>query len=289
MVDNLESMKVTIAGIGLMGGSLALALRWHCATLTAYDPDPDTIAFATDHKIVDEASTNFKDIIHGSNLIILAAPLRAILSMLNELPGLNPGNAIILDIGSIKTAVVDAMQLLPERFDPIGGHPICGKETSSIRNADPDLFRNQPFVLTPLKRTTSNAEQIAIQVIDAIGAFPIFLDPEVHDRWVAFTSHFPYLVACILASSTPSETAALVGPGFRSTTRIAGSAPSIMADILSINRKNILNALDQYQAYLDRFRDILEKEDLNALVHMLEQSNLHHKNLLEKSDQKVKP
>jgi prephenate dehydrogenase len=247
----LPSARVAILGLGLMGGSLAIALRGRCAGVLGSDPDPGTLELAQQWEIVDQASADPVEILPKSDLVVLAAPVRAILSLLQSLPDLHPGEATVLDLGSTKVKVVAAMERLPSRFDPIGGHPMCGKETYSLRNAEAGLYRGAAFAFTPLERSTEKARALAGEIAAAVGAHPLFLDPGVHDRWVAATSHLPYLLAAALALATPVEASALVGPGFRSTARLAASSPSVMLDVLATNRENVLASLQAFRRQLD--------------------------------------
>jgi prephenate dehydrogenase len=172
----------------------------------------------------------------------------------------------VLDLGSTKVEILRAMGALPDRFDPLGGHPMCGKERSSLKAADAQLFRGQPFAFTPLARTSAKARRLAGQLAAAVGARPIWIDAGAHDRWVAATSHLPYLLASALSASTPPECAPLVGPGFRSTSRLASTSPEVMLDILITNRSNLLEALSRFQARLDGLERWLESGDWPELL-----------------------
>jgi prephenate dehydrogenase len=153
--DLLSSTRVAIMGLGLMGGSLALALRGRCAELLGIDPDPDALALALELGAADRVSANPAELLPEADVIILAAPVLAILSLLQALPDLHPGSPIVLDLGSTKREIVQAMEALPVRFDPLGAHPMCGKETNTLRSAEASLFAGRPFAFTPLARTSA--------------------------------------------------------------------------------------------------------------------------------------
>ncbi len=262
---DLKQSSVAIVGLGLMGGSLALALRGHCARLSGIDPDPAARDLALRQHIVEQAEADPAALLPQANLIILAAPVPAILTLLRDLPDLTPNPAIVLDLGSTKAEICQQMARLPERFDPIGGHPICGKERLSLANAERTLYYAAPFILTPLPRTTPRAHAAAQQIIAAIGARPILLDPSAHDRILARTSHLPYLLAAALALATPQDCAPLIGPGFRSTSRLAGTPPSMMLGVLQTNRANILAALEALQDELALLTAALSEYDDQTL------------------------
>ena len=198
----LSKTKILIVGLGLMGGSLALALRGKCAALYGVDPDQSTRDMAIRQNIVDLADAEPSNLMPQADLVILAAPVPAILSLLDALPEITSNPCVVFDIGSSKVEIVAKMEKLPERFDPIGGHPICGKERLSLENADRTLYYSAPFLLTPLKRTTNRARIAAQQIVSAIGAKPEILTPEEHDRILACTSHMPFLLSSALALST---------------------------------------------------------------------------------------
>lgn len=262
---DLKQSTVAIIGLGLMGGSLALALRGHCQRILGIDPDPVTRDLALRQNIVDRAEADPANLLPQADLIILAAPVPVILDLLENLPDFTPNPAVVLDLGSTKTEIVARMSKLPERFEPIGGHPICGKERLGLSNAERTLYYAQPFVLTPLARTTARASAAADQVIAALGARPILLDPAEHDRILAHTSHLPYLLASLLALVTPEACAPLIGPGFRSTSRLAGTPSSMMLGVLQTNRTNILAALEALQDELAVLTAALAEHDYETL------------------------
>jgi prephenate dehydrogenase len=268
--DLMSSARVAIVGLGLMGGSLALALRGRCTELLGIDPDPDALALALELGAADRVSANPAELLPEADVIILAAPVLAILSLLQALPEFHPGSPIVLDLGSTKREIVQAMEALPARFDPLGGHPMCGKETNTLRSAEAGLFAGRPFAFTPLARTSPRARQLADELCAVLGARPLWLDSETHDRWTAATSHAPYLIANALSAATPLEAqAALAGSGYQSTTRIAATPPEIMGDILMTNRENVLTALAAFRAQLDNLEAQLAAADFSALHQQL--------------------
>jgi prephenate dehydrogenase len=267
----LDECVVAILGLGLMGGSLALALRGKCKMLMGVDPDPSVVELALVSRVVDQASTSPHDLLPQADLVVLAAPVGAILALLRALPGLHPGRAVVLDLGSTKSEILQAMQTLPLRFEPLGGHPMTGKEKASLAHADAGLYRDAPFALTPLDRTSSHARFLVEQLVQSVGARPLWIDAETHDRWVAATSHLPYLLANTLAAATPLEARPLVGPGLRSTVRLAPASLTMMLDILTTNRENVLVGLQRFRQILDAVEQSLMANDLEDLRAQLAQ------------------
>ncbi len=147
--------------------------------------------------------------------------------------------------------------------------------------ADPEIFRQRPFVFTRLERTSARACRVAEQIAMAVGAVPRWMDAETHDRWVAATSHLPDLAACALALSTPLEAAPLAGPGFTSTTRVASTPSSVMLDVLITNRANLLDGLKELRRQLDLLENGLEKQDAGALALLLDAARARREKLLQ--------
>jgi prephenate dehydrogenase len=266
----LAQSRIAIVGLGLMGGSLALGLREKCAALYGIDPHPATLELALSQHIVDEADSDPASLLPKADVVILAAPVPAILDLLQRLPSYTPNPCIVMDLGSTKRLVVEAMARLPVRFDPIGGHPICGREKLSLANAERTLYYAAPFLLTPLERTTPQAISAAHQIIDALGAKPKTLDAVDHDRILASTSHLPFLISSALALTTPTDVAPFIGPGFKSTSRLAGTPSSMMLGVLQTNRENILTVLRGIQSQLNVIESALSSNDfakLDSLLH----------------------
>jgi prephenate dehydrogenase len=269
-VSFISDYQIGILGLGLMGGSLAMALQGKCAGIIAVDPDPKTQDLALELGIVDEMLSITDDRLSKVDMFILAAPVRVIIRLIEDLPDIHPGSPVVLDLGSSKSDILTAMQDLPARFDPLGGHPMCGKEHGTLRNAEANLFQGASFALTPLSRSSNRARRSALDLVEAIGAKALWLEPDLHDRWVSMTSHLPFLVANTLAGITPLDAAPLVGPGFRSTTRLAPSPTEMMVDILITNRENLLAGIKEFQAGLAALEARLVAEDDKGLHRLLE-------------------
>lgn len=272
----LSGSKIAIIGLGLMGGSLALALRGWCAGVYGIDSDLEVIKLALHERIVDHASDDPAKFLPGVNMVILATPIPSILDLLQQLPDFTPNPCIVLDLGSTKRLIVDSMSHLPDRFDPIGGHPLCGREKLSLANADGNLFRDAPFLLTPLKRTSARALSAARQIISAIGAAEITVDAVKHDRSLASTSHLPFLLSSALVLSTPQADAPFIGSGFRSNSRLAATPASMMSGILESNRDNVLESLGHFRSALDEIEAALRSNDAEQLDGILQKAANHY-------------
>ena len=277
---NLKDANIALIGLGLMGGSLALSLKGRCRRLSAYDSHLPTLELARRQEIVHFADSDPAKVLAKADLVILACPVPAIVEWLGSLHEYIQHPCIVLDIGSSKRTIVVALDTLPANFDPIGGHPICGRERLSLENAERFLYRDAPFVLTPLPRTSQRARFAALQIVEALGACPIWLDAEDHDRILASTSHLPYLLSSALALAAPEDAAPLVGPGFRSTSRLAGTPSSMMLGVLQSNRDNVLYALDCLQEQIATLKSALIATDPAQLGSSLDIARSHYHQLV---------
>ena len=266
----LTDLHVGIVGLGLMGGSLALALRGRVARLTAIERQADIRQLALRAGIVTDAVESLTPAPPPVDLLVLATPVRAIVDTLHRLPDLYPDGCAIIDLGSTKREVVAAMDALPPRFAALGGHPMCGKETSGLAAATADLCRDQAFLLCPSQRTTPTVETLALALIDVLGARPLWIDAADHDDAVAAVSHLPALLSAALMRVAAGERLWPLGAsGFRDTSRLAGSDPRMMLDILLTNRAAVLEALRAYESELATVHLALEAGDEVALAEWL--------------------
>jgi prephenate dehydrogenase len=269
---NLSQARVSIIGLGLMGASLALDLRGHCAEIIGVSRSPETMDYALEHHIVDR-TTDFEQAL-DCDLLVLAAPIRTIIKQLQQISASSTASqtsssTVVVDMGSTKTEIARAMQTLPARFDPIGGHPMCGKEVAGIRYAETGLYHNQTFILTVLERTSPRALALVQEMIGVIGARPLELSPERQDALVSMISHLPYLAASALVraaiSKNDDQLWSVAASGFRDTSRLAASDLTMMLDILLTNREAVLDALTSYRAELDMLTGLVESGDEAAL------------------------
>lgn len=266
-MNKLAESRVAIVGLGLMGGSLAGALHGKCRAVVGVARREETIAEARAQRLIDEGTTDLEMGVRQADIVVLATPVRAIINLLNEIGPLLPEGSLVMDLGSTKVEIVEAMAKLPAHVQPLGGHPMCGKELSGIAAADPGLYQGKTFVLTPLDRTSAEALALGKELVEAIGARPLILDPARHDYLVGTLSHLPYLVACALVRTADATISAdpaagkLVATGFHDTSRLAGSNVTMMADILLTNREKVLNALSAYRGQLDQLAELIAEGD----------------------------
>ncbi len=275
----LHDATVAIIGLGLMGGSLALALRAQnaCRRIIAITSNAATREQLRARNIADEASADLTRA-SSADMLILAAPVRTIITQLPRVGAIARAGAIVLDLGSTKREIVQAMEALPAHIQPIGGHPMCGKEKTGFNAADADLYRNAVFVLTPLARTTAQTLDLAKSLAATIGARPLVLDPARHDRIAAAISHLPHTLAAALMltvdefAGDDDLTFALAASGFRDTSRLAASDTTMMLDILLTNHENVVNLIRTYSHQLHHLADLIVSQDEPALRQALERA-----------------
>lgn len=254
---------VAIFGVGLIGGSFALALRkaGFQGRIIGVSSD-ETIRAALARHVIDEAMPA-PEAAAQADLLYLAQPIHRIIDCLVELNAWVKPGAFITDAGSTKQAIVDRAYQVVSRGQFLGGHPMAGRERRGVEAAEADLFQGRPYILTP--RSKSELETPAAREflawIPRIGSFPVVLSAEEHDRIVAFTSHLPQLASTALAAmlnTRPEPHTGVYGPALVDSTRLALSSFEIWGDIFDTNRHQIVIALDSYIAKLEEFRGALE-------------------------------
>jgi prephenate dehydrogenase len=271
--------KVTLVGVGLLGGSLGLALKRRrlAREVAGYVRRPASVKECAEAGAVDFATTDLLAAVWNADLVILCTPLGQMRSLLAQmLPALKRG-AIVTDVGSVKGNVVAELEELASvasgRF--IGSHPMAGAEKTGVASARADLFVNAACVVTPTARSNRMALRKVEQLWKAVGGRVLRMTAEMHDALVARSSHLPHLLAATLASHIlhPKQSkhlAALCANGFRDSTRIASGSPEMWRDIALANRKQLRVALDEFVRELQGVQAILRRRDAGAISQLFE-------------------
>lgn len=276
----LAECRVTVVGMGLMGASLCMDLTRGslCREVRGVARRTDTVLQAFFSGAVDEATNDVQTGVLGADLVILATPVRTIVRTLEEIgPVLWPGT-VVMDMGSTKVEIVAAMAELPAGIEPVGGHPMCGKETAGFEAAEPGLYHDAPWVLAPLERTSAGALELARELAHAVGARPLVVEAHRHDRLVASISHLPYIAASALVQAVAEVGVddplvwEIAAGGFRDTSRVAASDTRMFLDILMTNRSAVLEQIDSFGAQLEAIRALLEAGDEAGLCTLLGQA-----------------
>jgi len=264
--------RVTIAGSGLIGGSWALALkqRGFAGQIVICDL-PRVAARAIARKAVDEYEPDLSTAVRGADLVILATPVGPILAELPAVAAAAAEHALVTDTGSTKRAILErAKDLFREGKLFLGGHPLAGKEQSGIEYADPDLFEGTRYALIPMRDPDLEDERVkAFQhLLRGVGADPVVIGAEEHDRALAFLSHFPQLLSTALAAlvdeTNPQLPLELAAGGFRDMTRLAGSPYSVWHDVWLTNRDNMEAAVNAFVSRLQTMKAHLDDGRLDA-------------------------
>ncbi len=280
-MKHLADAHLTIIGTGLMGTSLARALHEKVGALYGVERSPEARKIAALH--FDRVTADFSAVADKTDVVILAAPVRAILKMMDMLKQTAKPNTLILDLGSSKRKIVAAFDAFPDHLLAVGGHPMAGREVSGPDNASADLYRHCIFVMCPTQRSTPAALTFVENLIQAIGARPLTLSAARHDRAVAAISHVPYLISAALVSAVAraaggdSTVWELASTGFRDTSRLAGSDPVMMGDTLLTNREAVIDALALFRQQLEQIEGILlssDEDQLRAILAVTRQLRL---------------
>ena len=273
--------RVAILGVGLIGGSLALALRKADAgtSIVGMDRDGEALERAAALGVIDVAADSVSHAVRDAELVVVAVPVRAIASVLHDVALALPPTAVVTDVGSAKTDVVKSaraeLRALFPRFVP--AHPIAGRESSGVEAATADLFRGARVVMTPVAETAGDAMDVVRSAWELAGARVATLQPEDHDRIFASVSHLPHLLSFALMSEVASrqnaaELLSFAAGGFRDFTRIAASSPEMWRDIALQNREALLHEMDRYGARLAVFRELVEKGDGPGLQRLMSEA-----------------
>ncbi len=260
--------RIAIVGLGLIGGSIALACRqrWAGALLIAVDRK----------EVLEEAMRLHATDVGGddlvmaaeADLVILAAPVRQNIAVLRELADHVPGEALVTDVSSTKRAIVDAARALPARLPFIGGHPLAGAAVSGLSAARPDLFQQRPWILAPAAADHPQLSKLSA-FVEALGSRVELMEPDTHDRLLAHLSHLPQLTISalmhVIGGAAGAGGLSLSGRGLRDATRLASSPATTWRDIVATNRDQVTRALDDLIAVLQRLRDEEGEEELQRI------------------------
>lgn len=261
--------RVAILGLGLIGGSIGLALHKARAAqqVVGYDLGKGVMNQARKVGAIDQPYSALVDAVRGSELIILATPVGAMKVLLQDIASAVLPGAVVTDVASTKVQVITwAEEFLPSTVAFVGGHPMTGKELSGVEAADASLFQNRIYCLTPTARTNPNAITKVSTLIEALGARVRFLEPAEHDGQVAGVSHLPFLASIALMntvaqSSAWGDAALLAAGGFRDATRLAGGNPEMYRDICLTNAEALTRWLNEYIRSLSTLRDRIAEHD----------------------------
>ena len=273
-------MTIGIIGLGLMGGSLGIALKSYNPNhqIIGYDHNETHCKDAIRLNLVDTISMTLEGIIE-CDTIFLSIPVNSIISTLQELKGVSTDTTII-DLGSTKAKIVESIpQEIRQNF--IAAHPMTGTEKFGPTAAVENLYRDKVVVLCDLEDSGKYQKEIALNLFKSIGMKLVFMDAKEHDRHAAFISHMPHALSFSLANAVmrqedPRSIIALAGGGFRDMSRIAKSSPYMWEDVFKQNKRNLLTAIAYFKDELSSCQDMIESEDWEALNGWMKSANRLH-------------
>lgn len=267
--------RITIIGLGLIGGSLGLAIKKaHFAReVVGTSRRRSTIRRALSLGIVDHATFDVKKAVEDSDFIVLAAPVLKIIDLAADISrSLKPG-AIVTDTGSTKNTIVRRLeQILPRNVNFVGSHPLAGSEKSGVIYSDKDLFRGGYCILTKTRRTDSAALARVKRLWNKLGMKTEVMSPEMHDRTISALSHLPHVIAAGLSNTCANKDLHLAAGGFKDSTRIASSSPELWKDIFITNKKNIVSDINMFKKELSRIEKALRKNSSAELLRLLKRA-----------------
>jgi prephenate dehydrogenase len=278
-------MRVAVLGVGLIGGSIALATRERAgAQVCGYDPDERVRAHALELGVIDSAAADIAGAVADADAVFVAAPVGALKDVVRAALAAASEDCVVTDVGSTKRIVVEAGS--DERF--IGGHPLAGAETAGVEHARADLFEGATWYLTPARGSTAGVLYERLhRLLTAIGARPTAIDADTHDRVLASVSQLPHVLANLLVaqaagalSDERQQRMPAVGPSFRDATRVAGANGAIWTDIYMSNRDALVVAIDELAVGLARVRAALHEGDATAVAEWNERARADRDALL---------
>jgi prephenate dehydrogenase len=272
---------VTIIGLGLIGGSIGLALRqgknseWE---VVGHSRRRETVAKALTLGAIQRGETSLEDAVRRAELVIIATPVLTMKEILFKIASHLASGCIVTDTGSTKVPVMKwAKELLPPTVSFIGGHPMAGRETYGIQAAKADLFRGCAYCLTPSEKASPEALDTLTGMVRKLGATPFPVDPQEHDNLVAGISHLPLLLSAALVSLTTknpswSKMSKLASSGYHDFTRLASGNPEVNSHICLSNQQAIIDWIDKFSQELERYRQLVTTGD-KGLEQALAQAN----------------
>lgn len=270
LIDHLS-----IIGVGLIGGSLARALRKAKLVnrVSGCNRNEDTLKKAIELDVIDDYSLDINQAVAGADVVVIGTPLSTTEKLLPQIVASLKTGAVLTDVGSAKGSVVNAAQkVMGDKFSCfVPGHPIAGTEQSGVEASFAELFIDHRVILTPLKETNTKAHKLIADMWQAVGADVIDLDVEHHDAVLAATSHLPHMLAyalvdCLASMQEREEIFKYAAGGFADFTRIASSSPEMWHDICFSNRDALLNSLELFSEHINEIRSAIEHSDSEQLL-----------------------
>jgi len=260
--------RIAIIGVGLIGGSLGLALKKRnlVEEVVGIGRRQESMDKALQAGAVDRATLKLEEGVKDVDLVVMATPVGLITEMIKRTIMALSRGVIITDVGSTKEKIIQEVNnFLPEGISFVGGHPLAGSEKRGVEEARADLFENSVCVLTPGEKTSSRASETVKSLWESVGARVLIMKPEEHDFLIAATSHLPHLIATTLVNlvsdlkGEDERILSLIAGGFKDTTRIAASPPELWRDICLSNKDNLTAMIDKFKGLLEEVKEHISR------------------------------
>ena len=263
--------KIAIIGLGLIGGSLALAIKQagFKGEVTGIGRREDTLIRAKEIGMIDTFSTNHADGINDADLVVLASPIGQFEEIAKNIKHNLKTGSIVTDVGSVKTTIVKKLDaIMPQGVSFVGAHPIAGKECSGIDASNGELFRNAKCIITPSHKSADHAIEEVIRLWESVGAVILHMSPENHDLIFAAVSHLPHVIAYATINTIMEVNPNILhfgGTGLKDMSRIALSPANLWRDICAYNKDDILKVLKKFSSSISNMIDLFEESDWSGL------------------------
>jgi prephenate dehydrogenase len=275
-------MRIAVIGTGLIGASVGLAARERGHDVAGHDPDERALAVAAERGALD-AATSLEEALDGAALAVVAAPVAQLVPTVEAVLAASADGCSVTDVGSTKARVAAAAA--SPRF--VGGHPVCGSEAHGPGHARADLFEGASWFLTPSPQTSAETHRLVHGFVTSLGATPVAVDPNVHDRLVALTSHLPHALANLLVNQAGAARidgheplAAAAGGSLRDMTRVAGANPRIWVDIFLENSDAVREALSDHRRRIEQLEQALDAGDAGFLARWIAEAGRNRGRML---------
>ncbi|CAL2077484.1 prephenate dehydrogenase [Tenacibaculum sp. 190524A05c] len=278
-------MNVFIVGVGLIGGSLALDIRkeFDNAVIYGIDRNEDHLEEALSLEIIDKKATN--EDLAIADIVVVSIPVDVSLIVIPEILNHIPDNCLVLDVGSTKELVCDAIANHPKRRNFLATHPIAGTEFSGPQAALTDLYRGKTNIICEVEKTAFKLQEKALEIFSKLGMRIRYMDPKSHDKHIAYVSHLSHISSFMLGKTViekeknERDIFDMAGSGFASTVRLAKSSPAMWTPIFEQNKNNVIETLDEYIQNLQNFKTLLEQDNFSEIYSEMENTN-HIKQIL---------
>jgi len=291
--------KVAILGVGLIGSSLARALRRRgvCEKISGFGNDENQLEKALTLGVIDKFTLDSAEAVEGADVVVLATPLCAMDSLFSGIKDALKADAVITDVGSSKVSVIRSARhyLSPEQLGNfVPGHPVAGTEKSGVEASFAELFEDHLVILTPLPETQEEAKKCISQIWESVGATVTSMEIQHHDEVLAATSHLPHMLAyalvdCLASMQERDEIFKYAAGGFTDFTRIASSNPQMWNDVCISNRENLSKMLDQFSSRLEEIKSAIGDGDSDALLQIFTRAKSSRDEFTEKRSSSINP